>query len=325
MNELNPTANDPLADASAVESFVDQRQRRRERWILLLAVLGPLVLVGLNLGGVLITPYRLRGLWTGLIATTISCYQFTFCLAVPIWLAWRSPWLGGRKPSILLLLLLGLMVCNATAIVPYYRLRGEFEIDFVLLALLQTLWQLLQISATIAGFVLLRRLWGYCLVDNSIAHLACKRPVSIAELFYWMTGIGVMLGLGRGIDRINQTIQPAFTAGNTQSVWFVLAYAISTTVVLIATTWCLVWQQDRSWWRRGCWAIAVCLLLSIASTFAVAALSGFQQFAFSWMSLLFQSAMAVFRVLGIMLCLWAIRRMGLRFVRLTRNRELRVA
>ncbi|QDS87723.1 hypothetical protein EC9_19020 [Rosistilla ulvae] len=318
--EETPADNSPqptLPSDDRAELGTVDRQRSAERFVLLLATLGPASLAALSFGGQLVNEYTIQNVWIGLLSYFLSGIQFFYYLIVPIWIAWRYPVLGRQGWSVIAYLLLGLIACEVPTLLRLYNVRDFLEFPFSQVAALQVGWDLMRFIVVIGGFVLIRRITGYCLVDVGFDKSPAKRPITIAELFGWIGLVAVVMAIARPLNQVYQSLQLGTSAAVAPTLLSVLLMVVSSAAILWGTILFLVWMRERRIWIRLLLGVCVYLVLTIASLLLNQLYSNNPFPIPTWAQLLPRLVLAVVHVVGCMLSLWVLRKMGLRFVRLS--------
>lgn len=309
-HQPTPSSDDRSAAGSA------DRQRDVERFVLLLATLGPAGLAALNFGGQLVTGYAFQNVWIGLLSYFLSGLQFFYYLIVPLWIAWRLPVLGAQGRPVIGYLLLGLIACEVPTLLQLYNVRDLMEFPFSQVAALQIGWDLMRFIVVIAGFVLIRRITGYCLVAEGFDKPPAKHPITIAELFGWIGLVAVVMAIARPLNQVYQSLQLGASAGVAPTLLIVLLSVVSSAAILWGTILFLVWMRARRIWLRLLLGVCVYFALTIASLLLTQLYSNNPFPIPMGAELLPRLVLAVVHVVGCMLSLWVLRKMGLRFVRL---------
>ncbi|QDV68410.1 hypothetical protein Poly24_21190 [Rosistilla carotiformis] len=305
-----------LSDDRAESESVD-RQRSAERFVLLLATVGPASLAALSFGSQLVNEYTIQNVWIGLLSYFLSGIQFFYYLIVPIWIAWRYPVLGRQGWPVIGYLLLGLIACEVPTLLQLYNVREFLEFQYSQIAVLQVGWDLMRFILAIGGFVLLRRITGYCLVDAGLPQLPVKQPITIAELFGWIGLVAVVMAIARPLNRVYQSLQLGTSAAVAPTLLVVLVTTVLSAAVLWGTILFLIWMRERRVWIRLVLGVCVYAALMVVNLAIYQMISSNPFPVAVGAELVPRLVLAVSQVVGCMLSLWVLRRMGLQFVRLS--------
>ncbi len=298
-----------------IETDLDEREdesiRRRVESAILVCVIGVPVLLGI-IGNGLGHPIATRA--TDLIFDFIV-WPYSFSIAMltttTLLLSWRYPLISGSswKPILIAVSTLTLPSFLFLA-VNLWNDPTRYIKSLVWMATVDLMQWSLVLTGALMLFVLIRRTTGLCFVAGT--DVAKLRPISIAELLYWVTACAVLFAVVPWI--IAQT--PWSQAGWSLAYYPHLASRILDTAV---PTLSVVLTARWRWSIPILIAIAIILLLQlIAPTLYYLLYSTSIQIAY--VTNLTNLMGAIISAAGIALAIWLMERRGCRCVRVSRKR-----
>ena len=325
MNEIDSSAP---ADDDESESAVgmdsdramipreDRRQTTIERRILAAVIIVPLVMWGIS-GGLFFWLANLDALGSGMAYWVI---QLPGQLIAPTlhfigiaWLALRYPRFNGRYVFALLVLGGLLLVSSVSQLLPMVAINGSIADSWVLLFVG---WSLIQWASILGSAMLMARLLGFRLLDQSQSHAPPSGKMSIRDLLILTAVCAGFLGVVRGFTMWAQSLDEEM-ALNAYELIPVSVSLISSAVSYAGVLYAWVWLSPRSWYIR----ITAILVLKLAVSVTESVLN----------SLLFDYVLGMemiryllvndaYAVLGIIIGTWLLHKLGLRFERISSRR-----
>lgn len=292
---------------------LDEATRRRVESAILLAAIGVPVLLGIIGNGL---GYPIATRTTDLIFDIIV-WPYSFGIAMltttTLLLSWRNPLISGSywKPILIAVSTLTLPSLLFLA-VNLWNDPSQYIKGLAWMATVDLMQWSLALTGALMLFVLIRRTTGICLVACDASEVANGKPVSIAELLYWVTAFAVLFAVVPWIAA--QT--PWSQAGWSLAYYPHLASRILNTAL---PTLSVVLTVRSRWAIRILIAIAIILLLQLIDPILYYLLYS-APIQVAYFTSLTNLMGATLSAVGIVFAIWLVERRGYRYARVSRKR-----